>query len=120
MIKKNIFSIITALIILYLSMANSHTFDNVHINVPYFDKLVHFGMYFGLMSVMILENLKTIKATRILFMLGLIPLSYGIMIEIMQSTLTSTRSGSVFDALADAAGIILSILFWLWIRPVKN
>jgi VanZ family protein len=120
MIKKNIFSILTALIIMYLSMANSHTFDEVHINVPNFDKLVHFGMYFGLMLVMILENSKNIKSARNIFLLGIIPLSYGILIEIMQSTLTSTRSGSVFDALADGVGIIISILFWLWIRPVKT
>lgn len=101
-------------------MANSHTFDEVHINVPNFDKFVHFDMYFGLMSVMILENSKNINSTRNRFLLGLIPLSYGILIEIMQSTLTSTRSGSFFDAIADAAGIIVSILLWMWIRPAKN
>jgi VanZ family protein len=120
MIKKNIFSIITALIIMYFSMANSHTFDEVHISVPNFDKLVHFGMYFGLMSVIILENFKTIRGSHNLFLIGLIPLAYGILIEIMQSTLTSTRTGSFFDALADAAGIITSIILWMWLRPVKN
>jgi VanZ family protein len=120
MIKKNFFSILTALIIMYLSMANAHTFDKVQINTPNFDKLVHFCMYFGLMLVMMIENIKNIKNTRSLFLLGLIPLFYGIIIEIMQATLTTTRSGSIFDALANAAGIIVSILLWMWIRPVKN
>jgi len=120
MIKKNIFSILTALIIMYLSMANSHTFDDVHIKVPNFDKLVHFCMYLGLMSVIILENLKIIKSARNLFIIGLIPLSYGIIIEIMQSTLTSTRTGSFFDALADAAGIITSILLWKWLSRLRT
>lgn len=118
MIKKNLFSILTALIILYLSMASSHTFDKVPlIKIPYFDKVVHFGMYFSLMSVIILENRKTIKTTKNLFIFGLIPFFYGIVIEILQSSFTVTRSGNVSDALADTLGIIVSIMLWLLIRP---
>jgi len=118
MIKKNIFSILVALIIMYLSLANSHTFDKApFINVPNFDKVVHLGMYFGLMSVIILENRKTIKSRGHLYLIGLIPLLYGILMEILQATLTLTRSGSFYDALADAAGVFLSILLWLWLKP---
>jgi hypothetical protein len=40
--------------------------------------------------------------------------------EILQATLTVTRSGSVFDALANSAGIFVSILLWLWIKPTKK
>jgi VanZ family protein len=118
MLKKNFFSVLTALIILYLSLANSHTFDSVPlINIPYFDKFVHFGMYFVLMSSIILEHRKTINKSSVLFLVGLIPLSYGILLEIMQSTLTVTRSGSIYDALADFTGILFSILLWLLIKP---
>jgi VanZ family protein len=101
-------------------MANSHAFDKVPINIPNFDKFVHFGMYFGLMSVFIFENRKAIKSTRNLFLLGLIPLFYGIIIEIMQSSLTTTRTGSIFDAMADLTGILVSILLWLLIRSYKS
>ena len=121
MIKKNIFTILVALIILYLSLANSHTFDKIPlVDVPNFDKVVHLGMYFGLMSVIILENRKTIKRTVSLFLIGVIPLFYGILMEILQSTLTVTRSGSFYDGLADAAGVLLSILLWLWIKPKES
>jgi hypothetical protein len=121
MIKKNIFTILVALIIMYLSLANSHTFDKISlIDVPNFDKVVHLGMYFGLMSVIILENRKTIKRTVSLFLIGVIPLFYGILMEILQSTLTVTRSGSFYDGLADAAGVLLSILLWLWIKPKES
>jgi hypothetical protein len=121
MIKKNIFTILVALIIMYLSLANSHTFDKISlIDVPNFDKVVHLGMYFGLMSVIILENRKTIKRTVSLFLIGVIPLFYGILMEILQSTLTVTRSGSFYDGLADAAGVLFSILLWLWIKPKES
>lgn len=103
---------------MYLSMANSHTFDKVPlIKIPNFDKVVHSGMYFALMSVIILENRKRLNNTRSLFLTSLIPLFYGIVIEIMQSTLTVTRTGSIFDALADTVGILVSLLLWLWIKP---
>jgi VanZ family protein len=105
---------------MYLSMANSDTFDKVQINIPNFDKIVHFGMYFSLMSAIILENRKIIKSTRNLFLAGLIPLSYGIIIEIMQSMLTSTRTGSFFDVLANCTGILIAILLWRSIKPLRN
>jgi VanZ family protein len=121
MIKKNIFSILIALIIMYLSLANAHTFDKApFIDIPNIDKAVHFCMYFGLMLVIILENKNSIKSIGHLFLLGLIPLSFGILMEILQATLTVTRSGSVFDALANSAGIFVSILLWLWIKPTKK
>jgi VanZ family protein len=118
MIRKNKFSILTALIILYLSMASSHTFDKVPIiDIPNFDKIVHFGMYFGLMSVIILENRKALKGPYSLLPVALITLCYGVLIEFMQSAFTVTRTGNFFDALADFAGILGSILLWLWIKP---
>jgi VanZ family protein len=118
MLKKNIFSLLVALIILYLSLANSHTFDSVPlINIPYFDKFVHFGMYFGLMSTIILEHRKTLNKPSVLLLSGLIPLFYGILIEILQATITVTRSGSFYDALADCGGILFSIFLWLLIKP---
>lgn len=122
MIKKNIFSILVALIIMYLSLAGSDTFDNVpFFNIPFLDKIVHFCMYFGLMSVIIFENRKTIQNRAQLFLISLIPLLYGILMEVLQSVLTVSRSGSIFDAIANSVGILISILFWLWIKPlIKN
>jgi VanZ family protein len=121
MIKKNKFSIIVALIILYLSLANSQDFEKIPlVDIPDFDKVIHLGMYFVLMSVIIFENRKTIINTSRLFLTGLIPLFYGVLMEILQATITLTRSGSFFDALADAAGVLLSILLWVWIKPLKN
>jgi VanZ family protein len=121
MIKKNIFSILVALLIMYLSLTSSHTFDKVSLfNFPFTDKIVHFGMYFVLMSVIIFENRKTIKSIRHLFLIALIPIFYGILIEVLQSALTSTRSGDFYDAIFDFAGIMVSSLLWLWIKPLTK
>ena len=117
MIRKNLFSILVALLLLYLSLTNAETFRKVQINsFPNFDKVVHFGMYFVLMTVIIIEHRKNLNNPLNLFLLALIPLSYGILMEILQLTLTSTRSGDFYDALADAAGVLASVLLWLIIK----
>jgi VanZ family protein len=111
MLKKNIFSFLVALIILYLSLANSRSFDKVPLfEIPYLDKMVHFAMYFGLMLVIIFENRKSITNTRQLMLISIIPLVYGSVLEILQAVLTNTRSGSILDALADGAGIFAAVL----------
>jgi VanZ family protein len=116
-LKKYKFSIIVALIILYLSLANSHTFDKVtFLDSRYTDKIVHFSMYFGFMSVIILENRKKLVKSGRLLILALIPLFYGILMEIFQGLFTSTRSPSIYDVIFNCTGIVASILIWQLVK----
>jgi len=118
MIRKNLFSILVALLLLYLSLTNAEKFEKVQlIKIPNIDKLVHFGMYFVLMSVIIIEHRNNLRNPFRLLLFALIPLSYGILMEILQLTLTRSRSGDIIDALFDAGGILASILLWLLIKP---
>jgi len=118
MIRKNFFSILVALVLLYLSLTNAKNFEKVDfINIPYVDKIVHFGMYFIMMSVIIIEHRKSLGNSFNLFLFALIPLSYGILMEILQLELTKTRSADFHDALADAAGVLASVILWLLIKP---
>jgi VanZ family protein len=118
MIKKNIFSISVALIILYLSLANSDSFDKVPFaDIPHLDKIVHFLMYAGLMFIIIFENRKSITVNLQLFTIALVPFLYGILMEILQLTITSGRSASIYDVIFNSAGIITSALLWLLIKP---
>jgi VanZ family protein len=118
MIRKNFFSILVALLLLYLSLANAKNFEKIEsFNIPYIDKIVHFGMYFFMMSVIIIEHRKNIVNSLKLFLFALIPLSYGILMEILQLELTTTRSADFRDAVADAAGVLASVILWLLIKP---
>jgi VanZ family protein len=119
MIRKNILSIIVALIILYLSLTSSDTFNRVPLfNIPNLDKIVHFLMYAGLMFVILFENRKTLTRQSQIYLTAFIPFFYGILMELLQLSLTDTRSGSIYDALANSAGIITTVLIWLFIKPV--
>jgi VanZ family protein len=114
MIRKNKFSIIIALIILYLSLASSETFDKVSVlNIPLLDKIVHFLMYFSLMWAILIENRKSLKGIKQLLIIALIPFSYGILMEIFQEIFTDSRSGSFFDIISDSAGVLIAFLLWL-------
>lgn len=44
-------------------------------------------------------------------------LAHGAVIEIMQSTLTTTRFGDVFDWLADGTGILVGLGLYLYMMP---
>jgi VanZ family protein len=112
-LKKNTLSIITTLAILYLSLAKASTFSKVSVfGFPHLDKVVHICMYFGLMTVLLFENRSSLKSNRSIILLSIIPLAYGILMELLQSWLTTTRKGDVIDAVFDLVGILLAMIAW--------
>jgi VanZ family protein len=117
LLKKNIFSVITALVIMYLSLAPADTFSEVdEFGFQHLDKVVHLCMYFGLMIVLLFENRKVLINNRSIFLLAIIPFIYGIIMELLQSWLTTTRFGETIDGLFDLAGIFLAIIVWKTFR----
>jgi VanZ family protein len=121
MLRKNILSISVALVILYLSLASSETFNKI----PMFhfrgmDKVVHFGMYAVFMGVMLYENRKRINTGRRLALVALIPFFFGAMLEVMQSWLTKTRTGSIYDLLFNLFGILFSVGIYLLVKNSKR
>jgi len=121
MVRNNKFSIIISLIILYLSLANAKTFEKVgFFDIPYLDKIVHFGLYFSFMMVIILEHRNYFDNTRKLISIALIPFFFGSLIELLQSGFTETRSADILDIMFNSAGIACSLLLWLFIRPYNR
>ncbi len=119
MIKKHFFTILVSIAIFWLSMSNSDNFEFEKVKLfesPQFDKLVHIGMYFMLMTSILYENRREISKTRGILTSAIFPLSYGFIIELLQS-FTATRSSSFYDLLADVVGIIISIILWKLFRP---
>lgn len=118
MIKENKFSILFILIILYLSLSNPQTFIRIgFFSIPYFDKLIHMGLYFTLMAIMISEHRDTLTDTRKLVLLAMIPFVLGIMIEFLQSGIAVNRKGDLLDVIFNSVGIALALFLWLLIKP---
>ena len=119
MIRRNKFSIIVALVILFLSLTSSQTFgDTSFINIPYFDKLAHFGFYFLFMAVIIIEHRDSLTNTRLLLLTALIPFLFGTTIELLQSGIQIiNRQGELLDLIANTSGIVVAIFIWIFFKP---
>lgn len=118
MIRKNKFSIIVSLLILYLSLANASTFEAAGLfEIPYLDKMAHTGLYFILMTVIIYEHRKFFDNTRKLVIIALIPFFFGSLIELLQSGITATRKADIIDILFNSAGIAAAVCIWLFFKP---
>jgi len=119
MVKRYKFSIVISIIICYLSLKSSTDFEKVSIFFfPHIDKIVHLCMYFGFMSVIIFETFILAKKQHSITVLALIPFFYGITMEILQGLLTTTRTASVYDAMFNTFGVLISVVFWLIIKPI--
>jgi len=115
MVKKNIFSILVTLVIIFLSFARAETFSGVNVlGISHLDKIVHACMYFALMAVLLYENRSALKKSINFFLLATIPFGLGSLIELLQSWLTETREGDIKDIIFNLLGIILAGLAW-WI-----
>ncbi len=121
MVRKYKFSIIVALIILFLSLLGSGTLEKVDfLDMSFTDKIAHFGMYFGFTSVIIYENRKQMMISGVMIIAALIPFFYGILMEFLQEFMTTTRKGSIYDAIFNTCGIIASLIMWQFIKPHIN
>lgn len=99
--------------ILYLSLTG-----DVHVpadySFPYLDKVAHFCMYAGLVSVLYFDlsrTLPTLPSWRKLFIFTwFLPVLYGGIMELLQKYLTATRSAEWEDFLANSAGVTCGML----------
>jgi VanZ family protein len=114
MLRRNILSISVALVIIYLSLANAQTFDEIPVfHFPGEDKVIHFGMYAVLMGALLYENRKIIDTRCRLALIAVIPILLGALLEVLQMWLTTTRFGSIYDLLFNIFGILFSIGIYL-------
>jgi len=107
--------ILISLLILYASITTGEKFEKVHfIYIPYFDKIVHFFFYL-LLSISLYASLKrnTLikKKTQVIITLIFV-VSYGLIMEMLQYYLTTSRQAEIFDVLANTLGCISGILIF--------
>ncbi len=80
------------------------------INIPHFDKVVHFGFYFGAVILGVFAVREQTKGNTALnkgvLLMIFFAIIFGIVIEILQLTYTSDRQGDVLDVLANSFGAI--------------
>ncbi len=86
------------------------------------DKYVHFTLHFVftmLWGYFFWLKLNEITLTKIAFVVT-ISLCYGILIEILQETLTTTRHADIFDVLANFSGALTALVLFALIKRNKT
>ncbi len=92
--------------------------------IPHLDKIVHFTFYFGAAisaSLCFREQTggrKNLK--KVLLLTAVLSIIYGIIIEVLQETLTTYRDGNLYDAIANAIGALFGIIVLWYIFSVQR
>ena len=108
------------IIIGILCFTPGNEFKKVHIPIPYFDKIVHFGMFFILAFLIKGLYWKNYISNRVYISYILLAALYGVIIEIVQYNWIYMRSGDWVDWFFDCAGIIVSLtVFRYWPEKIK-
>lgn len=114
-----ILAIVATVIIAVLSLS---AVPKLNLAIKSGDKYLHFIAYLGLSILwyFALKDKINKKLFKILVPLGLI--FYGIILEGLQSGLTTYRTGDVYDALANATGVIVGLILFnkiiKWYRTI--
>jgi len=101
---------------LYLPAANLP--KKPFLEIPYFDKIIHFGLFFVL-CLLLFKPLKILKKNHLL-LAPAISISLGAVFEVTQQLISSTRNSNIWDFIANCLGILTSLgFYYLFIYNTK-
>lgn len=111
--------IILTAVITWLSLTTLFRDNPIEIDVPFYDKWVHFLMYAVLSFAFQIDCYLDVRRTgkpwssgkRIILFL-LLPGVWGLLMELAQEYLTTWRSGDPLDALANIVGALLGYVLY--------
>ena len=119
--QKYIKLLVWTFIIFYICLSPSEEIPKTKIfEIPYFDKIVHFGIYFvfSLIFTIILESKKKNHQNIYIFNVSMTIL-FGGLIEILQHYLPIERSADFYDFMADLFGTIAAVVIYLNTKLLK-
>ncbi|WP_247074590.1 VanZ family protein [Cellulophaga sp. F20128] len=98
----------------FLSLFSFSGTDLPTVQIPHLDKLVHFTFYFvasvlGTLAIKECSGSPKIGKRVVWYLVGSL-IAYGIIIEVLQSKFTATRSGEILDFVANTIGVFAGII----------
>jgi hypothetical protein len=86
------------------------------LDLIYFDKWVHTGLFAGLVFLSALPFIKAGKCTaKLLIKISILFILYGVCVEFIQKFLDEGRSFDYTDMIADAVGCVIGSVFSKWV-----
>ena len=120
--RNSLFIAIAATLFLAVLSLSAIPKLNLGLNIKSGDKYLHFTAYFGLTLLWYFALKDRINKKMFKFFVPLTIIIYGIILEGLQSGLTTYRTGDVYDAIANASGVIVAVLVFKrllkWYRTI--
>lgn len=112
-----------SVIIVIASLNSSENLTEIKFDIPGLDKMVHFVMY-GVLSFLLLWTGEKVSKTRLelqnLLVVILVSSGFGILMEILQKTLTTVRNFDIYDIIANIIGVLLGFgVYVIRFKPFK-
>ena len=112
----------TVIILLATTLPSSSIPKTSLLKIPHFDKIVHFVLFFVL-ALLLISEFNTLrqegKLTRLSIVIAIsVSVVYGLIIELLQYYLLTTRSGNLYDFAANVLGAIVAVLLYKTINRV--
>ena len=104
-------------VILFLCLIKSS--DLPQVSIQNLDKVVHAFFHFMFTSLWFLffrTKINSLTITKPLVISFVFSVFFGILIEILQSLCTTTRTADVFDVLANVTGASLAVILIVWLN----
>ncbi len=117
-VKKYFFTIAFVSWMVFVTFSSLYSFSGIDtqsfIHIPHFDKVVHFIFYFVacILGVLFLRERTKGKMyfIKALVIICITTIVFGIIIEVLQYTITVERMGDLFDGLANSLGSLCGVL----------
>ena len=118
-------SIVWAIFILILCGMPGNQVNKVKfIDIPHFDKFVHFFLYFTFTLLLISENNKQKNYRKVtvdaILIAATISLSYGALIEILQKIFFINRGADIFDMIANTTGFLVAVISYRQVNRITE
>jgi VanZ family protein len=117
---KNIYkAILWAILIFILSSISGNQLNQLpKLLIPHLDKLVHFGLYFIFVLLLISGFNESLNKPKMILAIA-ISATYGGIIELLQQFVFVKRSMDLYDFAANLSGILLGAILYQTIRKTK-
>lgn len=103
--------IVWSIVIGILCFIPGNELKEIEINIPHFDKIIHFGLFFILgLTIRGLQSEKNHELVINLFMVF-----YAMIIEVIQHNFVPNRSGDVFDFIFDVLGLLVGVFMFKYL-----
>ena len=118
-IKRYYRSILIGGLIVWLSLTGGQSLvTGDFLKIPNVDKIGHFSMYALFSGMLLLDSCLWQSSRSVRYVVLVIPLVFGALMEVLQYLLTDSRKAEALDLAADILGIGAGVLGTLAVRQV--